>query len=291
MFLQLLLNGICSASLFAISALGFSLVYNTTNIFHFAFGAIYATTAYLLYFFYLSLGLSQPVSITLSLLISALIGILIDLIVYQKIENKLNSPLAVLISSFSVYLFIINLIALLSGNEVKIIEKGIAQTFQIGSLIITKYQLISLITFVLIFILFLIFKTSKLGHILLGFSFNPKLIEVLGYNPKLIRIFVFFTSSILTGIASIISAFDIGFDPHVGLSIVLISAVALIIGGVKIFEGAILGAFLIGILQSIVIWKLSARWVDAFVFLLFIIFLLFKPTGLLGKKLRVEEIR
>jgi branched-chain amino acid transport system permease protein len=65
----------------------------------------------------------------------------------------------------------------------------------------------------------------------------------------------------------------------------------LIIGGVKIFEGAILGAFLIGILQSIVIWKLSARWVDAFVFLLFIIFLLFKPTGLLGKKLRVEEIR
>jgi branched-chain amino acid transport system permease protein len=126
---------------------------------------------------------------------------------------------------------------------------------------------------------------------LLGFSFNPKLIEVLGYNPKLIRIFVFFTSSILTGTASIISAFDIGFDPHVGLSIVLISAVALIIGGVKIFEGAILGAFLIGILQSIVIWKLSARWVDAFVFLLFIIFLLFKPTGLLGKKLRVEEIR
>jgi branched-chain amino acid transport system permease protein len=118
MFLQLLLNGICSASLFAISALGFSLVYNTTNIFHFAFGAIYTTTAYLLYFFYLSLGLSQPVSITLSLLISALIGILIDLIVYQKIENKLNSPLAVLISSFSVYLFIINLIALLSGNEV-----------------------------------------------------------------------------------------------------------------------------------------------------------------------------
>jgi len=291
MFLQLLLNGICASSLFAISALGFSLVYNTTNIFHFAFGAIYTATAYLFYLFYISLGLPQIISIILSLLISALLGVLIDLIVYQKIENKLNSPLAVLISSLGAYLFIINFIALLAGNEVKIIEKGITQTFQIGSLIITKYQLISLITFILIFLLFLIFKKSKLGQILLGFSFNPKLIEVLGYNPNFIRIFVFVTSSILTGIASIISGFDVGFDPYVGLSVVLISSVALIIGGVKIFEGAILGSFLIGVLQSIVIWKLSARWVDSFVFLLFIIFLLFKPNGILGKKLRVEEIK
>ncbi len=291
MFFQLLLNGICAASLFAISALGFSLVYNSTNIFHFAFGAIYTAAAYLFYFFYLLLGLSQVISIILSLLISAVIGVLIDALIYQKIENKLNSPLAVLISSFGVYLFIVNLIALLMGNEVKIIEKGITPTFQIQSLIITKYQIVSLISFIIILFLFLIFKTSKIGHIILGFSFNPKLIEVLGYNPKLIRVFIFATSSILAGIASIISAFDIGFDPHVGLNTVLISAVALIIGGVKVFEGAILGAFLIGILQSIVIWKLSAKWVDSFVYLLFIMFLLFKPSGLLGKKLRVEEIK
>jgi len=291
MFIQLLVNGICSASLLAIAAIGFALVYNTTNYFHFAYGAIYTSAAYLIYWFYLILKLPLIISLLLTFLIVSLLSLSIEQIVYKPLEARYNSSVAILISSFGVYLFIINFIAMIAGNEVKILSPGIEKTFQFGSVIVTRIQLIGVFAFIIVLISYVLFLRTKSGLLLRGYSINPNLTIALGYNPHKIRYFIFIVSSILAAIASIISAFDVGFDPNIGSNVVLLSAVALIIGGVKIYESPILGAFIIGILQSIIIWQISARWVDTFVFLLLILFLLFKPTGILGKKLRVEEVR
>lgn len=291
MFIQFLVNGLCSASLLAIAAIGFSLVYNTTNYFHFAYGAIYTSAAYLFYLFYLILKLPLITSLLLTFLLVSVLSLLIEQIVYKPLETRYNSSVAILISSFGIYLFIINFIAMIAGNEVKILSPGIEKTFQFGSVIVTRIQLVGVLAFVVILISYFIFLKTKFGLLLKGYSINPNLTIVLGYNPRRIRYFIFIVSSILASVASIISAFDVGFDPNIGANVVLLSAVALIIGGVKIYESPIIGAFIIGILQSIIIWQISARWVDTFVFLLLIVFLLFKPTGILGKKLRVEEVR
>lgn len=291
MFIQFLVNGLCSASLLAIAAIGFSLIYNTTNYFHFAYGAIYTSAAYLFYLFYLILKLPLITSLLLTFLLISVLSLLIEQIVYKPLETRYNSSVAILISSFGVYLFIINFIAMIAGNEVKILSPGIEKTFQFGSVIVTRIQLIGVLAFVVILISYFIFLKTKFGLLLKGYSINPNLTIALGYNPRRIRYFIFIVSSILASVTSIISAFDVGFDPNIGANVVLLSAVALIIGGVKIYESPIIGAFIIGILQSIIIWQISARWVDTFVFLLLIVFLLFKPTGILGKKLRVEEVR
>ena len=291
MFIQFLVNGLCSASLLAIAAIGFSLVYNTTNYFHFAYGAIYTLAAYLIYWFYLILKLPLILSLLITLLIVSVLSLLVEQVVYKPLETRYNSSVAILISSFGIYLFIINFIAMIAGNEVKILSPGIEKTFQLGSVIVTRIQLVGVLAFVVILISYFIFLKTKFGLLLKGYSINPKLTIALGYNPRRIRYFIFIVSSILASVASIISAFDVGFDPNIGANVVLLSAVALIIGGVKIYESPIIGAFIIGILQSIIIWQISARWVDTFVFLLLIVFLLFKPTGILGKKLRVEEVR
>jgi len=289
MLSQFITNGICSGALYAIVALGFGLIYNTTNVFHFAHGAVYTVSAYLTFLFLIILKIPPLISILLALILTTLFGVLIQLTVYQPLEDKKSSPPTFLMSSFGVYLFTINLIALIFGNEVKIINSGIEKTFSFGDIILTRIQIISLITFIIITILYFLFKRLKIGKLITAYSNNPDLVEVLGWNGKKIKITVYALGSLLAGVSSILSALDIGMDPYVGMHALLISAVAVIIGGVKIFEGAIVGGLTLGILQSLVIWQISAKWSDAFTFIILIIFLLFKPEGLLGKKLRIEE--
>ena len=110
-----------------------------------------------------------------------------------------------------------------------------------------------------------------------------------GTNPNKVRNIVFGLGSALAAVAAMLVAFDVGIDPHIGLDALLVAAVAVIIGGVGIFEGAALGAFIIGVAQSLAVWKVSARWEQAITFLLLILFLVFRPQGILGKRRRIEE--
>jgi branched-chain amino acid transport system permease protein len=289
MITQFLSNGLCAGALYAIMALGFGLIYNSTNIFHFAHGAVYVASAYVFYYLLIVLQLNSTLAFILSLVFSALFGILIDTLIYQPLEKKNISSSAYMISSFGVYLFTVNLIALLFNNETKILNPGIEKTYTFGNVILTRIQIVSFITFIIIALLYFIFRRTKYGKLILAFSNNPKLTEVLGYNTNKIKITLFAAGSILAGIAANLSALDVGIDPNIGMNALLVGAVSVIIGGVKIFEGAIIGGILIGLIQSLVVYQFSAQWMEASTFLLLIIFLLFRPQGLLGMKLRIEE--
>lgn len=289
MLAQFIANGLCSGALYAIVALGFGLIYNTTNIFHFAHGAVYVASAYVFYFFLIMLNVNSTTALIISLIFSMLFGILIDYSIYQPLSKKNISSAAFMISSFGVYLFTVNLIALLFGNETKVLNPGIEKTYTFGEIILTRIQIISFFSFVVILVLYLIFRRTKFGKLIIAYSNNPKLIEVLGYNSNLIKTVIFAIGSILAGISANLSALDVGIDPNIGMNALLVAAVSVIIGGVKIFEGAIIGGILIGLLQSLVVYQFSARWMDATTFLLLIIFLLLRPQGILGKKIRIEE--
>lgn len=289
MLIQFIANGICSGSLYVIVALGFSLIYNSTNIFHFAHGAIYVSSAYIFYYFLIMLKVSLPLAFLASLIFSFVLGIYTNKIIYEPLMKNKFSSSALMISSFGLYLFIINLIALLFGNETKVLNPGIEKTYTFGSVILTRIQILSFITSLFIISLFYLFKKSKLGKIVLAYSNNPKLIEVLGYNSNLIKSLLFGIGSILAAISANLFALDVGIDPYIGMNALLISAVSVIIGGVKIFDGAIIGGFLIGLIQSLVVWQFSAQWMNASTFILLILFLLLRPQGLLGIKLRIEE--
>lgn len=290
MILQFLANGLCSGSLFAIVALGFGLIYNTTSIFHFAHGAVYVSSVYLFYLFLIILKLNVLISFILAILIGGILGVLIELVIYRPMTQKNTSLTALMIGSFGVYLFVVNLIAMLTGNETKVLSPGIEKTFTFGSVILTRIQILSVVSFLAIFLLFILFTKTKYGRVILAYSNNPKLVEILGWNSSKIKIFVFFVGSVLAGVSACLSGLDVGIDPQIGMNALLTSAVSVIIGGVKKFEGAIVGGLLIGLLQSLVVWQFSARWMEAFTFIVLILFLIFRPQGLLGVRARVEEI-
>ena len=290
MLTQLIANGLVSGCLYALMALGFVLIYNTTRIFHIAHGAVYTAGAYLLYLFLIVAEMSFLPAALLTLLFTAGMGVGIEFLVYRPLEKRKSSLLIALLSSIGLYTVMVNLIAMLFGNETKVLRPGVETTYQFANIILTKIQLAEVITFAILFpLVMLLLKTTFWGKAVRAVRDHPQLAEVMGIRIQTIRYSVFALGSLLAGVAAMLAALDVGMDPHVGMPMLLVGAVAVIVGGVGTFAGAVLGAFFIALLQSLVIWQISARWIDAVTFLILILFLVFKPEGILGVRKRVEE--
>ena len=292
LILQFLFNGLATGALYAIVALGFSLIYNTTKIFHIAHGALYTIAAYLLFSAFILLKLPLFLSILITLFGTALFGILIEIFVYRPFYKKNAPSVTSFISSLGLYIVLQNLIALIYGNQVQVLISEPEKTFQLGNIIISRIQLLEITTFLIISILFyLIISFTKFGKSLKALSDNSLLAEVIGIDIDSIRLKVFAIGSMLAAISAILSALDTGIEPTMGLPIVMIAIVSVIIGGSSVFEGALVGGILLGILQALSIFIFSARWQNTVVFIALIIFLLFKPEGILGVRKRLEEIK
>jgi branched-subunit amino acid ABC-type transport system permease component len=128
----------------------------------------------------------------------------------------------------------------------------------------------------------------NLGLRLRALADNPVQFALFGYNLDRHRLLAFGLAGVFATASSLVTAYDIGFDPHTGLNEVLLAVVAAIIGGRGSFMGAFVGALLLGTLRAQVVWYWSARWEEAATFALLALFLLIRPQGLLGQKYRLE---
>jgi len=291
MLLQLLANGLVTGCLYAFVALGFGLIYNTTRVFHFAHGAVYTGTAYVFYSVLILLGWPVWLGIILALIAAAFLGIAIEVLVYYPLYRKGSSLSVAMMSSLGVYIVLVNLIAMLFGNETKILRPGVEKTYTIGPVILTRVQVWELLAFIVVVpLLYVFIKKTNLGKIIRAVRDDPDLITVLGVDLRQVRLFIFSLGSVLAGLAACLLALDVGIDPHIGLAAILMAAVAVIVGGVSIFEGAVVGAFLLGLLQNLAIWKIPARWEDTITFIVLLLFLLLRPEGILGRRRRLEEV-
>jgi len=288
---QLLANGIVTGCVYALVALGFGLIYSTTRIFHVAHGAVYTAAAYAFYSFSRSLELDPYLSFTLSLVVAVLLGVAMEIVAYRPLFRRGASMGVFLISSLGIYIFVVNAIAMAYGNESKILSPGVQNTFRLGSVVLTRIQVLEVLAFLVIFPAFAVFlRKARLGKLVRALSNNPSLVPVLGVDVRRIRVYAFMIGSLLAGVASCLVALDVGMDPNVGMEVLLIAAVAVIVGGVGIFEGPVIGAFVVGTVQNLSVWKISARWEAAITFFLLVLFMLARPQGILGARKRVEEI-
>ncbi len=291
MILQFIANGIITGSIYALTALGFGLIYNTTRIFHIAYGAVYTTSAYVFYTFYKILNLPLFVSVIAGIAGGVILGILIEMIVYYPLYKRKASSGIFIISSIGVYIFIVNLIAMVFGNEVKILSPGIEKTYEFWGIILTRIQLIEFGGFLIMFLFYIfLLKRTSFGKMVRAVASNPFILPSFGVNVRKLRIEIFAAGSFFASLSSCMVAWDIGMDPHVGMPVLLVSAVSVIVGGVGVFLSPALGGLLIGLTQSLVVWRISARWEQAVTFVILILFLLFRPQGLLGIRKRVEEV-
>lgn len=287
MLLQLLANGIVTGSIYAIVALGFALVYNTTRIFHIAYAVVYMFAPYMLLSFYHSLQFPIILAFLLAIIGTIGLSLLIEYAVYRPL-NRINSSLnVIMISSIGVMIVIINVIAMLYGNETKIIHQAISPSVSFMGIILTYIQIAQFLISLILIILFLIYlKYSGFGIKTRALRDDDQFYTVMGMDISNMRIGLFVLSGFFAAVGGAMVAYDVGMDPYVGMPMLLNVVVAMIVGGIGRFDAPILGGFIIGILQSLAVWAFSARWQDAVTFTLLILFLLLRPQGILGEKQR-----
>ena len=274
-------------SIYAIVSLGFALVYNTTRIFHIAYSVLYIFCPYMIFTLNRNIGFPLYLALPIAILLTMILSALMEFFIYRPLSRKKSSSTIILVSSIGIMIVVINIIAMLYGNETKILNPNISNSVSIGNIIITYSQLYQLGLSLLVIVIFMTFlKFSKFGIKTRAMRDDNVLCSVFGIDIYKMRLMLFMLSGLFVALGGGLVAYDVGMDPYVGMPMLLNAVVALIIGGMGKFEAPIIGGFVIGILQAMSIWAFSSRWQDAVTFTLLILFLLFRPQGLMGEKER-----
>jgi branched-chain amino acid transport system permease protein len=292
MIQQLLLNGIIAGSIYALVALGFTIIYRTVKFFHFAHGVVYATGAYLAYTFAISLGFNPLVSFFLAAGLAGLVGIGIDQLVYLPLRKQKAPNLVFLIISFGVFIFIQNLIQLIYGAQILTLRTGpVKEGYHILGAVITDIQIFILVACVLLFIaLWLFIQKTKLGKAMRAVADDPIAASVVGIHPEKIVFASFAIGSVLAGAAGILISLETNVEPTMGMNAVLKGIIASIVGGIGSIPGAMFGGLFLGLAENLGIWKIQAGWKDCIAFVILIIFLLLRPGGIFGIKTKKEQL-
>jgi len=292
MIQQLILNGIIAGSIYALIAIGFTVIYRTVKFFHFAHGVVYMTGAYFAYTLIISLHLNFVLSFFSAIILAGLLGIAIDRFVYHPLRKQNASNLIFLLASFGVFIFLQNLIQLLYGAQILTIRTGpIKEGHHFLGAVITDIQILILAVSIILMILLLLFiQKTKLGKAMRAVSDDPIAANIVGINPEKIILTSFAIGSALAGAAGILISFETNIEPTMGFSALLKGIIAAIIGGIGSIPGAVLGGFFLGLAENLGIWKISAGWKDCIAFVILIIFLLIRPWGFLGIKTEKETI-
>lgn len=286
--MQILINGLIQGILLGMVGLGFAIVYNPTGIFHIAQGAIFTIAPFIVWSAVQN-GINWHVAVGLAVASAIVISVTIEVFNHWPLQKREASKEIHLISSLGVYIVLVQLVALIWGNETKVLRSGIDKTFTIGDVIVTQSQLLGAgVSLSLLLIFFIWVRRTDLGLQFRALSDNPAQLSLMGFNIRWLRILVFALSGLFTSLAAILLAADIGFDAHGGLSAVLIGMVATIIGGSGSFVGPVVGAIILGTIRAQVTWHTSARWEEAATFLILVLFLFLRPQGIFGRMGRVE---
>lgn len=291
-YFQLCFNILISTFIYLILALSFILIYYPTKFFHFAHAAVITFGAYFTYFFLYQLQINLWLSILLSISFASILGILLELIFFKPLRKRKTSALIFFIMSLGLYIILQNLISLIWGDDVKSIRSGVVKVGnKIFGAYITDIQIIIIIISILLFIGTLLFlKYTKTGINLRAVSSNEELSNIFGISSNKIILWGFGIGSALASVAGILVSFDTDMNPTMGFSLLLYGVVTMIIGGVDSVKGLIGGALLLASAQHLGAYYIGSNWMDAIAYIILILFLIWKPLGFSGRKLKKIEI-
>lgn len=283
--LQQLLNGVILGSVYALLALGYTMVYGIIKLINFAHGDVYMLGAYFGYFFIKILHLNFFVALILSMIVSAGVGVLIELIAYRPLRH--SPRIAVLISALGVSFLLENGMSYAVGSDKRAFPQAIATVqYHVGQLQISNIQLLIIGTAVILMLaLTLIVQKTKMGRAMRAVSADQEAAVLMGINVNRTISFTFAIGSALAAAGGVlIGLYYNNIDPLMGMTPGIKAFVAAVLGGIGIIPGAVLGGWLIGILETLTQAVGLSDYKDAVVYGILILILLWKPTGILGNQ-------
>ncbi len=283
--LQQLINGLSLGSVYALIALGYTMVYGIIGLINFAHGDIYMVGAYAGYFSATLLHLPFVPTLLIGMLVPAILGVVIERVAYKPLRKSTN--ISLLITAIGVSFLLENgFNALFGGNPRAYPASILAQkTVQLGPVHTDTVHLIILgIAVLLMVLLQLIVYGTKIGKAMRATSFDKDAAALMGINVNSTISFTFAVGSALAGAAGVLVAILYSsLDPYMGMQPGIKAFVAAVLGGIGIIPGAFLGGLILGVIETFVT-AFYSKLSGAIAFVFLIVILILKPTGLLGKK-------
>ena len=286
-FIQTLISGLSLGSIYALIALGYTMVYGIAKMLNFAHGDIIMIGAYAGIVVVGTLGLPPVIAIILSILICAGLGVLIETLAYKPLRQA--APLSVLITAIGVSYFLQNIALLIFGSQ-QMAYPVLAKlpTYKFWGITLDGISILTLLLTAVIMIVLTIFvNKTKLGKAMRAVSEDKGAAELMGISVNRTITLTFAIGSALAAFASIFYGMTYTYiKPTTGSMPGIKAFTAAVFGGIGSIPGAMLGGILLGVIEQFSKTYISTLWADAIVFGVLVLVLIVKPTGLLGKEIR-----
>lgn len=283
--LQLIVNGLQLGAIYALTAVGFSLIFGSTKIFHVAHGSAFAIGGYVYWWCVVKTGLSPVIATLLAIFAAALFGLIMERFVYRPIQRHEASFFTVFIAAFGVQIIVQNLIGSIVGRGMETVTTPLSRSVEVlPNLFVAPIAAISLIVALLLFTALSWFlNRTNVGTAMRALSENPDLVRVFGLDPGRIAQYAFIIGSAIVVPGAIFTAMTTGLNPAIGSHVMLVSLAATIVGGIGSVRGAACGGFLLGLAENLAYWKLDPQWSEAVTFIVLFLFIIFRPAGFFGR--------
>ena len=290
--MQLLINILITTALYALIANSVLITYSTTKFINLAHAITITVGAYFTYFFAQQTGLSLWLSIPFSITGAIFTGYICEIAIFRPLRKTGVSSLVLLIASLGIYIVLQNVISMIWGNDTKTIRTwkvGVGNAF-FGAYV-TNIQIIIILSSLLFFIFTFLFLTySEEGKKIRAVSSNELLSNIFGINSDKVIVASVILGSLLAAVSGILVAFNTDMTPTIGFNLLLYGVVAMIIGGIGSTWGLVGGSLLLATAQNLGAYYISSQWTDAIAYIILILFLIWKPLGFSGKRLKKIEI-
>lgn len=283
-FVTQVLNGLQLGSIYALVALGYTMVYGIILLLNFAHGDIIMVGAYISWLVMSKLGLNPAIAVVLSIAGCMLLGVLIDKVAYAPLRDA--PRLSILITAIGVSYFLENGSQLLFGADAKVVPAYTSvSNIQVGDLTLSFSAIVTVVvTAVATVVLTFLVQKTKLGKAMRAVSEDMGTARLMGINVNTTISFTFAVGSALAGIGAVLYCMAYTqASPTMGIMLGTKAFVAAVLGGIGSIPGAVIGGLLVGFAEVFVSAIGLSVWQDAVVFLLLIVVLIVKPTGLLGR--------
>ena len=286
-FLQQLANGLILGSVYALLALGYTMVYGIIKLINFAHGDIYMIGAFMGYYLINTLHLNFFVALILSMVGTAILGVVIEFLAYRPLRN--STRIAALITAIGVsFLLEYGMVFFVGANPRSFPQVIKTVRYTLGPISISNIQLMILgISILLMVGLQFIVQKTNMGKAMRAVSVDSDAAQLMGINVNRTISFTFALGSALAGAAGVLIAlYYNSLEPLMGMTPGIKSFVAAVLGGIGIIPGAALGGFVIGLLETFATAVGLSDFRDAIVYAILIIILLVRPAGILGKNVK-----
>ena len=286
---QLLVNGLIAGGIYALAAIGYSMVYGVLKFINFAHGSVAMVGAYIA-FILVSKWLNLPLALAffLSMLLTALVGVLAERVAYRPLRNA--PKLASLTTAIALSFVLDAAVMTVMGADIRSFNLTGLKSYKIGLVYITPVQGLIIVTSLVFMVgLYLLLTYTKLGKAIRAVADGISLAEISGINSNLVISAVFAISSALAAASGALIGMDTNLQPTMGFIITVKAFAAVVLGGLGNLYGAIAGAFLIGIAENLGVWYIPPVWKDSIAYGILILALFFRPAGIFGKKEEAQK--